>query len=238
MNEQNQDNVPKLAPAQNWVKLVIVYLFIPLILFLCAGDIGWWQAWVFTALILASGVGGRILAERHHPGLMIERQSKDTFAAAKPWDKVLSPLMSFSVGFPPAIVSGLDHRFGWSPEFPWWVMVIGLAVVGLGFSFAVWALVENKFFSGVVRIQTDRQHVVCDTGPYRIVRHPGYVGNLYPLFGYVLAFSSLWALAPAVFGLVVIVTRTILEDHTLQMELPGYKEYTQRVRYKLLPGVF
>jgi len=99
-------------------------------------------------------------------------------------------------------------------------------------------LVENRFFSVVVRIQTDRGHVVCDSGPYRIVRHPGYAGNILPLAGIVLALGSIWTLIPAMVALIITVIRTTLEDRTLQDELPGYRDYARRVRYRLIPGIF
>jgi protein-S-isoprenylcysteine O-methyltransferase Ste14 len=102
----------------------------------------------------------------------------------------------------------------------------------------VWAFVENRFFSSTVRIQTDRGHVVCDSGPYRIVRHPGYAGNIPPLLGIVLALGSVWTLIPAAVALIIAVIRTALEDRTLQEELPGYQEYTRRVRYRLFPGIY
>jgi protein-S-isoprenylcysteine O-methyltransferase Ste14 len=98
--------------------------------------------------------------------------------------------------------------------------------------------VENQFFSSVVRIQTDRGHMVCDSGPYRIVRHPGYAGNILQQLGIVLALSSLWTIIPAAMALVIAVIRTTLEDQTLQDELPGYQEYARRVRYRLLPGIY
>jgi protein-S-isoprenylcysteine O-methyltransferase Ste14 len=89
-----------------------------------------------------------------------------------------------------------------------------------------------------VSIQTDRGHVVCDSGPYRIVRHPGYAGNILPLAGIVLALSSIWTLIPAMVALIITVIRTTLEDRTLQNELPGYRDYARRVRYRLIPGIF
>ncbi len=224
--------------ARQWIRLIAVYLFIPLVLFVCGGDFGWWQAWVYSLLIVAAGVGGRILAERRHPGLMAERQNIENIQEAKTWDKVLAPLMALSIGFPLVIVAGLDHRFGWSPVFPLWLIVLGFFLIALGYTFSAWALVENRFFSSVVRIQTDRGHEVCDSGPYRIVRHPGYAGNILPLLGIVLALSSLWTLIPAAVALVIAVIRTTLEDQTLQEELPGYQEYAHRVRYRLIPGIY
>ena len=225
------------SPRQ-WIGLIVVHLSIPLVLFVCAGDIGWWQAWVYSLLFVAAGLGGRLLAERRHPGLLAERQNIDNIQTVKAWDKVLAPLMALSIGLPLVIVAGLDHRFGWSPAFPLWLILLGFFLIAFGYAFAVWALVENRFFSSVVRIQTDRGHVVCDSGPYRIVRHPGYAGNILPLLGIVLALSSLWTLIPAAVALAIAVIRTALEDRTLQEDLPGYKEYARLVRYRLFPGIY
>ena len=124
--------------------------------------------------------------------------------------------MALSVSFPLVIVAGLDHRFGWSPLFPLWLTVFGFLLIALGYAFGTWALIENRFFSGVVRIQADRGHVVCDSGPYRIVRHPGYAGSILALPGMVLALSSMWTLIPAAVALIIAVIRTVLEDQTLQ----------------------
>jgi protein-S-isoprenylcysteine O-methyltransferase Ste14 len=223
---------------RQWISLIVFYLFIPLVLLVCGGDFGWWQAWGYSLLIVAAGPGGRIWAERRHPGLLAERQNMEKVQSAKAWDKVLAPLMALSVSFPLVIVAGLDHRFGWSPVFPLWLIVLGFLLISLGYAFAAWALIENHFFSSVVRIQVDRGHVVCDSGPYRIVRHPGYAGNILPLLGIVLALSSMWTLIPAAVALIIAVIRTVLEDQTLQDELPGYRDYVRRVRYRLIPGIY
>ena len=157
--------VQTVSPRQ-WIGLVVVYLLIPLVLLVCGGDFGWWQAWVYSLLIVAAGLGGRILAERRHPGLLAERQNIEKIKkSTKAWDKLLAPLMALSVSFPLVIVAGLDHRSGWSPIFPLWLIVLGFILISLGYAFATWALVENRFFSSTVRIQTDRGHVVCDSGP-------------------------------------------------------------------------
>ncbi len=227
----------KKSPARLLFMVAIVYLFVPLVLMACAGDFGWWQAWVYSLVVFAAGVGGRIWSELQHPGLMAERV-KFGKSDVKRWDKILSPLMSFSVGFPMVIVAGLDHRFSWTTPFALWVNLVGLLLVGLGYAVAIWAMIVNSFFSTVVRIQKERGHVVCVTGPYRIIRHPGYAGNLLALFGIVMALDSLWALIPAIAALVIVLIRTTLEDQTLRAELPGYREYTCRVRYRLFPGIY
>jgi protein-S-isoprenylcysteine O-methyltransferase Ste14 len=233
----DQKAVPIMSPYQ-WIRLVLTYLLIPLVLMVCGWDFAWWQAWIFALLISVSGIGGRLWAERRHPGLMAERVKFEQTSDMKPWDKVLAPLMAVSLSFPLVIVAGLDHRFGWSPVFPTWLNILGIILIGLGYAFAVWALVENRFFSSVVRIQTDRGHVVCDSGPYRILRHPGYAGNILGLPGIVLAFDSVWTLIPAAVALIIAVIRTALEDRTLQDELPGYRDYARRVRYRLFPGIY
>jgi protein-S-isoprenylcysteine O-methyltransferase Ste14 len=226
------------AAPRHWIGLVTVYLSIPLVLLFCGGDFDWWQAWVYSLLILAAGIGGRIWAERRHPGLMAERQDIEKIQNSKAWDKVLAPLMALSLSFPLVIVAGLDHRHGWSPEFSLWLNLLGVILISLGYAFASWALAENRFFFSTVRVQTDRGHVVCDTGPYRIVRHPGYAGNIPPLLGIVLALDSVWTLIPAALALIIAVIRTALEDRTLQEELPGYRDYALRVRYRLIPGIY
>jgi protein-S-isoprenylcysteine O-methyltransferase Ste14 len=216
----------------------MAHLLIPLVLLVCGGNFAWWQAWAYTLLILAAGIGGRIWAEKRHPGLLVERASSADQADVKPWDRVLAPLMAIGMSFPLVIVAGLDHRFKWSPVFPLWLILIGLVMIALGYAFGVWALAENRFFSGVVRIQLDHGHMVCDSGPYRIVRHPGYAGNILALPGMVLALSSIWTLIPAAIALIIAVTRTALEDRTLQEELPGYRDYAKRVRYRLFPLIY
>ena len=234
---QSKDSPQKFAPRQ-WVKLMMVYLLIILALFLCAGTLHWWQAWLFTLMVFAAGIGGHIWADRRHPGLLAERDNADKAENVKPWDRLLAPLMALGVSFPPVIVAGLDHRYGWSPQFPIWLIALGFLLIAAGYAFGAWAIAENNFFSGLVRIQTDRGHVVCDSGPYRIVRHPGYLGNLIPMAGIVLALGSLWTILPVAFAVIVIVVRTALEDRTLQVELPGYAEYAQKVRFRLFPGVW
>ena len=160
------EEAAKTVSLRQWIKLVFVYLLIPLILLICGGDIGWWQAWLYCMLILGAGIGGRMWAERRHPGLTAARQNIEIIQSAKAWDKALAPLMAVSIGYPMVLVAGLDHRFNWSTEFPLWLIVIGFILTSLGYAFAAWALVENRFFYSVVSIQTERGHAVCDSGPY------------------------------------------------------------------------
>ena len=231
-------NINQAPSPRLWFSLIFLHLFIPLILLVCGGDFSWWQAWVFSVLIFVAGIGGRILAEKRHPGLLVERATSGKTLNAKPWDKVLAPLMAISLSFPLVIVAGLDHRYEWTPLFPIWINILGLVLIALGYAFAAWAFIENRFFSSTVHIQMDRGHSVCDSGPYRIVRHPGYAGNLLSLAGIIMALDSMWTLIPVVAALVIAVIRTTLEDRTLQEELPGYREYARRVHFRLAPGIY
>jgi protein-S-isoprenylcysteine O-methyltransferase Ste14 len=232
------EEAAQAASRRQWIRLFVVYLLIPLILLICGGDLGWWQAWLYSLLIVVAGLGGRMWAEQRHPGLLAERQNIENFQNAKAWDKVLAPLMAVTVGYPMVVVAGLDHRYNWSSEFPLWLIVIGFILISFGYAFAAWALAENRFFSSVVRIQTDRGHVVCDSGPYQFMRHPGYAGNILALFGIVLALGSVWTLIPAAVASIIAVIRTALEDQTLLNELPGYRDYARRVRYRLIPWIY
>ncbi len=154
----SNDAAQTVSPRQ-WIRLVVVYLLIPVILLICGGDLGWWQAWLYSMLIMAAGIVGRMWAEQRHPGLTAERQNIENIQNAEAWDKVLAPLMAVSISFPMVIVAGLDHRYNWSPEFPLWLIVIGFLFISLGYAFAAWALAENRFFSSVVRI-----HDTCGGG--------------------------------------------------------------------------
>ncbi|MGA1871948.1 MAG: methyltransferase family protein [bacterium] len=233
----NQKSVIKFKPSQ-WFSIIITHLSIPIILLVCGWDFSWWQAWVFFVLIVTAGIGGRIWAEHRHPGILAERSKYFKAQNVKSWDKVIAPLMGLSLSFPLVIVAGLDHHFAWSPPFPIWINLLGFVLTTFGYAFAAWALIENRFFSSLVRIQKDREHEVCNSGPYRIVRHPGYAGNILALPGIVLALGSVWTLIPVVIAIIIAVIRTELEDRTLQEELKGYKEYVQRVRYRLIPGIY
>jgi protein-S-isoprenylcysteine O-methyltransferase Ste14 len=121
---------------------------------------------------------------------------------------------------------------------PAWLYVLGALVFLLGNAILLWARYTNRFFSSMVRIQTDRGHTVCKAGPYRYVRHPGYVGGILMALGMGIVLGSWWACVPQLLASTLLVWRTSREDQTLQAELPGYGEYTRETRYRLLPGVW
>jgi len=134
------------------------------------------------------------------------------------------------------LVAGLDKRWGGSPLLS--LELAAFVVVIAGYLFSTWALMINRFFSAVVRVQTDRGHTVVTTGPYRFVRHPGYAGALVGYLATPIALGTLWVFIPMLLTCIVLVVRTALEDKTLQQELPGYSEYNRRTRYRLLPGIW
>ena len=153
------------------VQMTLVVFVAPLIPMIISGQWAWWQAWVYAIASSLAFIVSRILAGRRHPDLIAERarfmEAKDT----KPWDKVLAPLLGLG-SILILVVAGLDKYYGWSSAFSVNVNILGLVGIVLGYGFSSWALIENRFFSGTVRIQTERGHHVVSSGPYRIVRHP------------------------------------------------------------------
>ncbi|MEW6651061.1 MAG: isoprenylcysteine carboxylmethyltransferase family protein, partial [Chloroflexota bacterium] len=154
------------------------------------------------------------------------------------WDKIVAGLWSLAQFLALPLAAGLDARFGTTPEFANSVHIAGAFLFAAGLGLFGWAMITNAYFSTIVRIQSERGHKVCRSGPYRFVRHPGYVGALFQSFGVPLLLGSLWALIPGILAATAMVIRTSLEDRTLQSELPGYLEYTQDVRYRLFPGIW
>jgi protein-S-isoprenylcysteine O-methyltransferase Ste14 len=156
---------------------------------------------------------------------------------AKPWDKKLAPLLTAGLVLG-LIAAGLEARSGWAARFPPAVKLASLLVILFGFALGTWALVENRFFSGVVRIQAERGHRVVDQGPYRYIRHPGYAGAFWSCLMIPPFLDSRWAFVPILMTLGVLLVRTALEDRTLHDELPGYREYAQKTHYRLFPGIW
>ncbi|HEV8604515.1 MAG TPA: isoprenylcysteine carboxylmethyltransferase family protein [Tepidisphaeraceae bacterium] len=135
-------------------------------------------------------------------------------------------------------VAGLDARFGWTGPVALWIHVVGMIGYVAGVGLSVWAMAVNKFFAPVVRLSSERGHHVINTGPYRFVRHPGYLGFAFALFSEAFMLGSYWALLPMVGGLLVIMKRTLVEDRFLHEKLAGYSEYARGVRWRLARGVW
>jgi protein-S-isoprenylcysteine O-methyltransferase Ste14 len=136
-------------------------------------------------------------------------------------------------------IAGFDRgRFHWSDNVPLALRLAAIIVFASGLSLLVWAMHVNRFFSSVVRIQRERGHQVVTSGPYRWVRHPGYAGAIPAVVASGMALCSWLATAIGALGVPLLIWRTIIEDRTLRAELPGYAEYAQQVRWRLLPGVW
>jgi protein-S-isoprenylcysteine O-methyltransferase Ste14 len=217
------------------LRLCSMTLVYGLVLFTCAGTVAWPSAWLYLGIM--SGVMlGYAAVLRQHPDLVAERQKPPT--DAKRWDKPLVAIIGVIGPIALVLVCGLDRRYGWSPVMSAWWKAAGLLLLAAGGMLTNRAVAANRFFSAVVRIQRDRGHQVVDTGPYRMVRHPGYLGSLVYMPGAALALGSWWGLVPVAAVSVVMIGRTALEDRTLRAELEGYEAYCRRVRYRLLPGLW
>jgi protein-S-isoprenylcysteine O-methyltransferase Ste14 len=170
------------------VTVLVVIMLQGAVLFTAAGRLDWGPAWAFVAAYLATIVLNALSILPKNPDLIAERAraGKD----AKEWDKFLAAAVGFYGPTLTLLVAGLDERFGWTGYFPIWAELLGLILVAAGFGFVSWSMNTNKFFSGVVRIQKERAHKVASEGPYRIVRHPGYLGMSLSALGTPILLSS------------------------------------------------
>src|SRR4030042_6828036 len=220
---------------QLFIKSLIGTLFFLLILFISAGRINYWQGWLYTTICIIS-VLLNSFALKNKDELAAERS--EVKSGTKSWDKIIIGLSAVTLIIT-YIVAGLDSgRFQWSPGFHWSINAVGTFLILLGEVIFLTAQKQNKFFSSVMRIQTDRGHTVCDTGIYKIVRHPAYFATIITAIGIPLILGSLWCFIPAIFSIILTLIRTSLEDKTLINDLIGYREYTYKTRYKLFPYIW
>jgi protein-S-isoprenylcysteine O-methyltransferase Ste14 len=229
------------SPRITWIAILrffIMILFLMAVLFLAAGKLDWWEGWAYAGQAFVVLVFSRAILIRKNPDLAQERAGAGGKENVKPWDRILMPTMSLFLPLVSWIVCGLDERFGWSPDLPNGIQIIALLLIFTGSMIGTWAMIVNRFFSSLVRIQTERGHTVVSSGPYRFVRHPGYAGLVLAWIASPVFFSSTWAAIPAVIAIILAVVRTALEDRTLQQELPGYRDYAHVVRRRLVPGIW
>ncbi len=230
---------PRLTPqGRRRLAEVAVTLLLPIALYFAAA--GRWRdgrAWCyFGAGLLYYGLGVPLVLARHPRFAEIVNARGGHGKGTKGWDKAIAAVGGLlSLALP--VTAGLDVRFGWSSLSPAWLAPAILLFLLSGM-LGHWAMLANPFFEKTVRIQEERGHRVATGGPYRFVRHPGYASFIAMVFALPLGVGSAWALAPAAANAALIVVRTVLEDRTLLGELPGYPEYAQRTRYRLLPGVW
>ena len=226
-----------MSPAirKRLVQVVFLVLLQAVILFASVWKWNWWNAWAYLGLYLAFLAFNAFVLLGKHKELVEERSQVGE--GAKGWDKIIGGISAFG-GLLILILAGLDERFGWPGTIRLAVQISAFVLMGLTYPLFTWAMVSNKYFSTIVRIQKERGHTVQTGGPYRIVRHPGYASLLCSYITIPIALGSLWACIPMALLVVNLFVRTALEDRTLQAELDGYKEYAARVRYRLIPGVW
>jgi protein-S-isoprenylcysteine O-methyltransferase Ste14 len=200
-------------------------------LFTSAGTVAIPSFWVYLAIYAAvfvvsfTALDPDLLRERGRPGGKKPPLGLRLFAV---------------VLFAHWIVAGLDRgRFHWSDSVPGWLQALGLMATAAGYVLALWAMRVNRFFSSVVRIQSERGHRVIDTGPYAVIRHPGYAAGVIIILASGVALGSWLAAAlAAVLSLPFLIYRLLHEDRTLKAGLPGYSDYASRVRWRLCPGIW
>jgi protein-S-isoprenylcysteine O-methyltransferase Ste14 len=220
------------AVRRRMVQVVVQFVVIVALLVGASGRVNWVWLWVYIVaglVILAINslvVPKDVIAERG-------RRADNV----KSWDQKLSSI-SFLVVLALLVITGLDERWRWSPKLPLGLHLVGLVLLLVGQGIFSWAMASNLFFSTQVRLQYERGHAVATQGPYRLVRHPGYVGYIISQFGTAVVLGSLVALIPAALIGVLMIVRTFLEDRTLHQELEGYEEYAAQVRFRLIPGLW
>jgi protein-S-isoprenylcysteine O-methyltransferase Ste14 len=214
-----------------WLGLIAILLFVP------AGTVNWSGAWVFLVEALVVSVVLGLWLARHDPALLKERLRPPIQKGQSIPDKIITGLLVLLyLGW--FVFMGLDAvRFKWS-AVPSWLAAPGALAFLLACYIAYLAFRENSFAAPVVKIQKERAQTVITTGPYRYVRHPMYAGMIFYLLGAPLLFGSWWGLLWGLALLGLFAIRILIEERTLKKELQGYREYTVRVRYRLIPLVW
>jgi protein-S-isoprenylcysteine O-methyltransferase Ste14 len=202
-----------------------------LLLFLPAGTFNYWQAWVFLVVFALSGWIPGIYLLRTNPVALERRRRAGPIAETRMMQKVIIAGWYLSLAAM-LVVSALDHRFGWSPVSTA-ICLAGDVLVAVGAGLVMLVVIQNSYAAATVRVEADQQLV--SSGLYRVVRHPMYTGNVIVMVGIPLALGSYWGLVCVVPGLIVLALRIHDEEKLLQVELDGYREYTQKVRYRLVP---
>jgi protein-S-isoprenylcysteine O-methyltransferase Ste14 len=206
------------------------------LLFITAGKLHWTEGWVYLGMNALTQLLSALVLIPRHADMLAERTK--VRQGTKDWDRFLAPAIVIVGTFAVLVTAGLDHRYGWSSPVPsglWW---FGVAMAFTSQMFVLWAMASNRFFATTVRIQEDRGHTVVATGPYRLVRHPGYSGSLIYNLAIPLVLGSWWVFIATFFTIVLTFVRTWLEDRTLCTELAGYREYAIQTRYRLIPGIW
>jgi protein-S-isoprenylcysteine O-methyltransferase Ste14 len=219
------------------VHTVIWLVILGAILFLSAGTLDWPEAWVLLIGSGALGLVSALIIARHDPELMRERMRGPIQSQQKPWDKALLVVV-FVLCLAMFVVAGLDAVRYRTSNMPLWLEVTGAVGIALGIYIFHVVMRTNSYATAVVRIQNERGHQVISTGPYAFVRHPMYSGAILYFLGIALLLGSWYAVGIAVALIALFGLRAVWEEQTLIDELPGYAAYAERVRYRLIPGIW
>jgi protein-S-isoprenylcysteine O-methyltransferase Ste14 len=228
---------PMLKTIFSWIlKSILSKAMFGVILFLSAGTLRWTMAWVYLAIFLAFDIATAILVAPRHSDLLVERTKFGKNTAG--WDKILARVVAAYGPFITWIIAGLQFQYNWQPTIPmtWQWAAAGLTAVAYGL--IAWSMACNAFFAVTARLQPERGHKVATGGPYGIIRHPGYLGAVLFSLTIPVMLGSVWALIPGAITSALYVLRTSLEDKMLQAELPGYKEYTRKTPWRLIPKIW
>ena len=209
-------------------------LFFGVLLFWPAGTFDYWQAWVFIAIFTAVSSGPSIYWGLRKPEVLRRRMHSGPIAETRTVQKVATVGITASV-VAVLVVCALDHRFGWS-NVPTGLVIVGDVLVAVGLGMTMVVVNQNNYAAATITVEA--QQPVISTGLYGVVRHPMYVGTLIMMVGMPLALDSYWGLVAIVPGVAVLALRIDDEEKMLRQELDGYSEYTQKVRYRLVPGVW
>lgn len=231
------DRTTRPSVLRSTIGILVLIIFVPALLFATAGTVAWPMGWAYVLLSTAGTGVAHLLVARRNPDTLQERARGFRAEGIQRWDRRLLPVLIWSSVLT-LLVAGLDHRLGWSGIGMPWVRAGALVPAAAGYILTGWAMLENRFFSGTVRIQTDRGHAVVSSGPYRLVRHPGYAGSLLATICVPFILGSWWAYLPAGIAMAALVTRTALEDRLLRHRLDGYQAFAAHTRWRLVPGVW
>jgi protein-S-isoprenylcysteine O-methyltransferase Ste14 len=224
----------KSLTARAWLALAVLAVVMGLLLFVPAGTVDYWQAWVYLAIFMGASALTTLHLLRTDPALLERRMSGGPMAETRPAQKVI--MLFTSIGFAALlVVPALDHRFGWS-TVPLGVVVAGYVLVAVGFYLITRVYRENPFTSATIEVAENQK--VISTGPYAIVRHPMYASASLYLLGTPLALGSYWGLVSVAVMMPFLIWRLLDEERFLARDLPGYTEYQNRVRYRLVPFVW
>lgn len=214
--------------------VVFGMLFFGLSLFIPAGTVNYWQAWVFMGVFMIATMGPTSYLMINDPAALARRMQAGPTAETRPAQRIIITAIIASV-IATLVISALDHRFGWS-SVPLWLIVVGNILVFTGLTMAQLVIVQNSYAGASITVERDQPLVT--TGLYGVVRHPMYSGTLVMMIGLPPALDSLWGLVAIVASLPTLMARVLDEEKMLCAELPGYRDYQTAVRYRLVPGVW